>query len=1104
MRDFELLQEYAVDGSDAAFSALVSRYANLVYSAALRQTGDWHTAQDIAQAVFITLASKAAALPPDVVLSGWLLRTTRFVSLNARRRELHQRRLQEEALNDSLGQFDAAWSHIAPVIDEALVELPDKDRDAVALRFFEQKSFREIGNVLGTSEDGAHKRVFRALDKLRVSLVKKGVALSATMIVGATTTKSVQAAPAHLAAALANGALGASAGGPATALADDLAKALQAMRRRATALKLGALSLILLLGFLTVRRILPPASPRKVQTARTINARAPAVPPAAGLPAPALPANLGQLLLHVIDAQTGLPIPNARLTQTWDTGLPFGTTNVLNTDAKGEASLSISSTKEELWSLRVDILRDGYIPKFVSWAAARGDLLEEMPADYTAKLERGTFAGGTVMNENGEPIPDVKIVVAGSQSSSGVTRSMPTREGDAVEHIEVTDSQGRWLCNHLPVQLQPLSFRLVHQEYRTATFHSATVSTSSDASANRLTESDFRSQLAVMVMNPGRKVTGLITSDNGEPLLGAKVTRRVISENSAPSQTTGPDGRFNFGDADEEKFILTVEAPGYQFTYKTIEPQDQLEDLRFSLEKSDGFHAKVLDEAGHPIAGAWVLAVGDPVICWKTLTGAGGLAEWSSAPAKAKYRFQADGYKAPVVELPADGVERPVTLNRTVLRRGVRITGSAVDSQSRLPIEHFEVWSAITVRQQFTSGVWNNLGFAPALRTTGQNGKFAFLEIDEGLGAIEADDVAIKAEGYLPARQTIRGPLTNAWHLDFELTAVGMQEGTVFATDGTPAHGAIVMLCAAASSMTSDWTGAYMDTPGQLDLKLSGASRAETGPDGDFKIQTRLSSGLLVAAHKLGFAELKFDHLKGPVVLRLQPWSCVEGTLRIGSQPGANKTVWIHKVQQFGGPLYFQAHLNAITDGDGRFSFEGVPPGEWETWPHNVKLQVVPGQTNRLSLGGMGRKVIGRITGGDPNEPYDKRGYRISLATKSFAEPPPLRIQFDSLDDYLGAKSAWSMRSMSFQHSEAGRRAQPSRSYSPQIQPDGTFAIDEVLPGDYSLSIAGDPLRHDPLTMDALENIFREVVVSGLTNADAATLDIGGLEVNVQTNTSAR
>ena len=73
-----------------------------------------------------------------------------------------------------------------------------------------------------------------------------------------------------------------------------------------------------------------------------------------------------------------------------------------------------------------------------------------------------------------------------------------------------------------------------------------------------------------MVMKPGRNVSGLVTGQNGKPLLGAKVTRRALSQASPVSQVTGIHGTFRFGDAGDEKFILTVEAPGYQFIARTI------------------------------------------------------------------------------------------------------------------------------------------------------------------------------------------------------------------------------------------------------------------------------------------------------------------------------------------------------------------------------------------------------------------------------------------------------------------------------------------------------------------------------------------------------
>ena len=78
--DIELLRQYATENSEAAFSALVGRHVNLVYSVALRQVANPHAAEEITQAVFIILARKAGALSRHAVLSGWLLTATRYAA----------------------------------------------------------------------------------------------------------------------------------------------------------------------------------------------------------------------------------------------------------------------------------------------------------------------------------------------------------------------------------------------------------------------------------------------------------------------------------------------------------------------------------------------------------------------------------------------------------------------------------------------------------------------------------------------------------------------------------------------------------------------------------------------------------------------------------------------------------------------------------------------------------------------------------------------------------------------------------------------------------------------------------------------------------------
>lgn len=212
--DSELLAQFARDRAEDAFAELVRRHVNLVYSAALRQVGgDAHLAQDVAQTVFTDLARKASALSRRATLSGWLYTSARFAAANTVRAEQRRRDREERFMREPTETApEPDWEKLRPVLDEVMHELKETDREAILLRYFENRPFAEIGLRCGLNENAARMRVERALEKLRALLAKRGVATSIALA-SVISSHAVQIAPASLAATLASASVaGAGAG----------------------------------------------------------------------------------------------------------------------------------------------------------------------------------------------------------------------------------------------------------------------------------------------------------------------------------------------------------------------------------------------------------------------------------------------------------------------------------------------------------------------------------------------------------------------------------------------------------------------------------------------------------------------------------------------------------------------------------------------------------------------------------------------------------------------------------------------------------------------------------------------------------------------------
>jgi RNA polymerase sigma factor (sigma-70 family) len=210
MEDAQLLCRYLDDRSEEAFTELVRRHIDLVYFAALRRVGgDRHLADDVTQSVFTDLARKAPSLKNRTVLTGWLYTSTRFAAAQAVRTEQRRRTHEREAqtMNELHSTPEPGWDQLRPIVDEAMDELNEREREAILLRFFENLPLAEVGAKFSLSPDAARMRIDRALDKLRGLLAKRGIASTSVALAAIFASQSGVAAPSGLVAKIVAGVL---------------------------------------------------------------------------------------------------------------------------------------------------------------------------------------------------------------------------------------------------------------------------------------------------------------------------------------------------------------------------------------------------------------------------------------------------------------------------------------------------------------------------------------------------------------------------------------------------------------------------------------------------------------------------------------------------------------------------------------------------------------------------------------------------------------------------------------------------------------------------------------------------------------------------------
>ncbi|MBE0541283.1 MAG: sigma-70 family RNA polymerase sigma factor [Verrucomicrobia bacterium] len=1084
MDDWQLLQDYVARESDAAFRTLVNRYVNLVYSVALRQVRDAHLAEEVAQAVFILLARKASSFRPSVVLSGWLFRTTRFVASRAVRAEQRRQRREQEAF--AMQQFtapDDTWKRIAPALDEGLEHLGEADRNALLLRFFNDKSHRETAAALGVSEDAAKKRVTRALDKLRNFFAGRGVSLSTAMLASTIAGNGAKAATPEITASIvakviASGSAGA---GILTPLVSQTLNAWRwaKLKLAGVGVAVGTAAIVLVILVSPKGPIQPGSSDLAVQAAdsRLTTAATESSEPRTVVSSQQ-PVSNGAMRFRVVAADNDEPAAYARLALQTATNEKWEERFDLATDETGECELPLA---EGLRSMAVGVIASGWEGRFMTWATDRDG---EFPAEYTLRVQRVTNSlGGWVRDETGAPVAGVEIWMQWSDYTDYPSRETPRERmgfcNDAP--VAMSDRNGRWSCAVIP----PQNKRYYGLSARQPGFAETAIESGNPERMNTDLQRDSFRQLwagkLVTTLQRGITLTGRVMDQYGQPIARARVVQKPQSAD-AKSLETDMFGQFVITNLPVGTFPITVQASGFAPEYRDVNVRQNMESLEVQLKPGLQLRLRVVDEQGAPVSEATVVleqwGENRHVIDWREKSGSDGRLEWDSAPPS---RLQLCAYKdgwciTRDVWITPDGEEHTIEL-----RRALELSGYVTDAETGAPIAEFKAFPGYS--EDSGEHVWELLA-----TRQGKRGMFTvtFSETRQPWR------VRVEAEGYEPA---ISKPLPAdfAGTLALSLKRVNPAlafRGFVQLPDGSPAANAQVALLTLES-------GALLGRARFLDRGQSVLTNTDARGFFAFAPDPRAHSVAAVAAE--GFGRTRVRRPGEPFTLRLQPWARIEGVLAASLSTKSSDQIVLmdDTAMNYRGSVALEYEtFSTPLDAERRFTLEPVPEGEFNLYlnrglgiPFTARtpVQTQPEETVSVQMGGAGVTVVGKLAlkSGRALEWGGQTQFAmLASAVTPLPQPPGLTGE---------ALELWKV---DYWRSEAARETlRKNHSFTVTVANDGSFRAEGVLAGEYKLSIfAADTSLNTSVTIpEASGTEAKEVNLGMLYLTEPASRPVGSV-----------
>jgi len=565
-------------------------------------------------------------------------------------------------------------------------------------------------------------------------------------------------------------------------------------------------------------------------------------------------------------------------------------------------------------------------------------------------------------------------------------------------------------------------------------------------------ERELLSAGAEVADEPSR-IRVLVRSHEGQLVENARVAIYPVHKDdtweqrrrSARFTSTDDLGTCYFRGVPEGTFGVLVSADGHATGYKELKVDRENHHVWIKLPLGRQIDITVVAPDGTPIEGA-VIDLSNtalPLFYDKPIrTDSEGKFTLMIGSKSIPARIVKPEYMTHRFTLPATkGKDQVITLKRPFI-----ISGTVTDAQTGQEILQFSVKLGMQMGE--VPMFFDRYGSEPLGAFLDGHYEITFDESADMPEGFDKRILGIEATGY---KRAVSRPFTDEEGdivFDFKLTRQTGTTGVVRLPNGDPAAGAEVVI----SKRSDMWVLSL--TQGELNHTAEQKIVVQTDETGRFEFPPQVDPYLIAVVHEGGFASISETEFASSPEITVQAWGRVEGIVRIGSRAAAGETVTLDLIEsnqesrieparpgmeftftyREPDPLRVDFRYETTSDSDSRFVFSRVVPGRVEVarrislgkpyiaHTHTVEVEVKPGQTTAVSVGGGGTTVLGRV-----------------------------ELPSQMKDGHCSAHGMAQLKAVSGAGKPSARYPFPIR-----FEPDGSFRADDVPPGDYEVSMEID------------------------------------------------